>query len=246
MYKHKKKTPKEPISVLILGTLPDYGMKSLGNKSLIQIKNQQSLIDYQLNIIKKSLRGRVYEILYICSYDCNRIQRNLQKYQKAYNLRIIHQEIDNINYGGSLLKGISHAKHDTVWYMDYGLLFRDTQKIVTDNNCIFITNRHKSNSNLQIGCHQDEEKSTHLFFGIGEHKYLESGILTKESTDYIKKIDAGRHINKFSFEIINLLSNRFQFNASHVDHKNVLYIDSAKLIAKSKRFLNANTKIKYQ
>ena len=59
---------KSPISVLILATMSDYGMKSLGNKSLIHIKNLP-IIEYQLMHLKKSMRSRDYEIIYLCGYD---------------------------------------------------------------------------------------------------------------------------------------------------------------------------------
>lgn len=242
MYKSKKLVKKkQPISILILATMPDYGMKSLGNKSLIHVKNLP-LIEHQLIHLKKSMRAREYEIIYLCGYEQQKTQKKIEKYSETYNVKFISQNIDNLNYGGALVDGIQHIKYNNVLYINYANLFKQTLSsyIKTNKDYIFVSPNHHNNSHIRIGFQENNrDQDNYLFFDIGSKKYLDCGILTKHTIQIIKDMDPDKYSNKFLFEIINLLP---QFDSIEINPKDCLFVDSNKTLNKSRRFLTNVTK----
>lgn len=245
MSKYKK---NEPISVIILATLPDHGIKSLGNKSLFRIKNK-FLIDYQISFIKKILRGIKHEILLLSSFETNKLQKNI----KNNSVKIIDQsDIINLNFGGSLIEALEHIKYDNIIFLNYGLFIRkydrNIRKVITENHdgVIFTSKKSTSNNNLNIGCLLDKEKIQHIFFDIGEYKYLDFCFLNSSAVKHIRQtMNKNFYRNKFTFEIMNNLLEKFKIIKLDIDNKTVVFIDSVKKFNKTKRLIsndNANQK----
>lgn len=240
MSKYKK--INDPISVLILTTLSDHGIKSLGNKSLIKIK-QKPIVVYQIECIKKALRSTEYEIVIVCSFDCTKIEKTIKQYMKNTNVRIVYEQSENINFGGALMTGIFNASYENILYFNYGLVFRNN--VLTpalkerENNFAIIAKNHLQNENVDVGCFIEDNTVSNLFFNLAEHKYLDCAFFHKETIRYLRKhTTPEQYRNKFTFEIINKLLEKFTFDAKLINSRDALMIDSQKTLNKSKRFIN--------
>jgi len=239
---------KEPISVLLLATLPDNGIKSLGSKSLFKFKNQL-IIEHQLESIKSALRNREYDITFLCGFDCQRIQRAFSKYTNKFPISIIKQNEDNLNFAGSFLKGLSLAKYNNVLSINYGCLFDKTviTKLTNDIsiNKLAIAKSNHLNDNIKIGCHINANDVVNVFFDLGQHKYLDMNFWSANTIEYIKNnLPFDNHKHKFMFEIINTLINcDHSFKCCSIDPHDCMLIDNLKILTKSKRVFK-NGKIK--
>lgn len=236
----------EPISFLILATLPDHGIKSLGSKSLLKLKNKY-IIEHQLNSIKSACKNIDHEIILLTLFDNQRVCRHLSQYEKSYNLQIIKQDADNLNFGGAFIDGLKYAKYDKIISINYGCLFNKktiSSLIKSKQNNICITPKHKYNDNIKIECFIEQQQIVNIFFDIGKDKYLDINLWNQDTIRYIKKhFHFSLYRNKFMFEIVNnLLAHGFTFVPNSLDPKDCLFIDNLNIFTKSKRiFTNEKT-----
>lgn len=238
---------KTPVSIIILAPFPDQGMKSLGNKSLFKIKNK-NIIDYQLENIRSAFGDIEHDITLVCNFDCQRIQKALNDYDKKFAFKIIKQNDPNINFAGSFISGIQQVKYNRVLSINYGLLF--TKKIIqkltkkTENNTVAIARSQSYNDNINTGCYINDTEIIHIFFNLGEHKYLDINFWSEDTISYIKNnFLFDNYKNRFMFEVINeLISCKHVFRYMNMEPKECLMIDSTKMLNKSQRvFQNVKT-----
>lgn len=234
-------------SVVILATLPDSGIKSLGSKSLLTFKGKY-LIEHQLDAIRQGLRNKKYDITIMSGFDSQRMIKFLSPICKKYDIQIVKQNYENnLNFGGSLIDSISHTKYKNILSINYGLLFKPNiiSAMVKDHsrNTVVVSNNHSYNSNLKVGCYDQNNQVVNLFYNLGEKKYLDINYWGANTVDFIKKnlFFANNH-NRFIFELVNLLIGYgHSFDSLVVDPKHCLLIDSMKTLTRSKRIFSDET-----
>lgn len=229
------------LSVLILSTLPDIGIKSLGTKSLIKIQSKY-FIDYQLETLTKALKNIDHEIIIASHFDYQKTYKTLNKYKK-YNIRILKQGFENINYGGAMIDGLDKTTHDNTLCINYGCWFnKDTIKAVIgnqkDNNLGIIKNKHLDN--LPISCLIKDHNIENLFFDIGEYRYAEMCFINGPTKKFIlDNLSIQNNINRFSFEIFNIIIERgILFKPVMLDNKNFLFLTNNKHFNKFRKLIN--------
>lgn len=230
----------KPISVVILSTLPDHGMKSLGSKSLIRVKGKY-LIQYQLEGIKRAFKNREHDITIMCGFDCHKTHKILGDIFSNYSISFVKQNHDNINFCGSFIDAMKYIKYDNVLSINYGAIYKHQtiSSILQDThtNRIAIATNHSYNSNINIGCYQDRDNIINIFFNLGQHKYLDINFWHEDTVRYIRRfcsIEDYRH--KFMFELINdLIARSYVFKAANICPKEYLFLDSLYMLNKSKR-----------
>lgn len=243
----KKMIYKKQISVILLATLPDSGIKSLGSKSLLWFKDKY-LIEYQLDTIRSALKNISHDITIMCGFDAHRVSKALVSYCEKFNINLIKQTCDpHLNFVGSFLYGLDYVSYENVLSINYGTIFKkNTITELLDNmsqNKVGVTKNNSLNENIKIGCLLNNENIINIFYNLGQHKYLDINYWTADTIKYIKQyISINDHKNKFMFELINLLhENNFEFKYSEFEPKNCVFIDSLKMLTKSKRiFINEN------
>ena len=235
------------ISVVILATLPDSGIKSLGSKSLLTFRGRY-FIEYQLDAIRQGLKNKKYDITIMSGFDNQRMIKSLSHISTQHNIQIIKQNYENnLNFGGSLIESMNYIKYPNVLSINYGLLFRPniisamTKK--HNRNNIVVSNNHSYNSNIKVGCYDQNHQIVHLFYNLGEKKYLDMNYWNKATIDFIKKnILLKDHYNRFIFELVNLLiSYNHSFDSLSVDPRHCLLVDSTKTLTRSKRIFSDET-----
>jgi len=241
----------DAISVVILATLPDNGIKSLGSKSLLSFKGKY-FIEHQLDAIKQGLRNKKHDITIMSGFDNQRMIKFLSPIAKKHNIQIIKENYENnLNFGGSLIESIKYIKYSNLLSINYGLLFRPSviSRMVkkNDTNTIIVSDNHSCNSNIKVGCYDENNKIVNLFYNLGQKKYLDINYWNSNTIDFIKKnISFKDYHNRFVFELVNLLINHSHgFESLSVDPKCCLLIDSMKTLTRSKRIFVDET-IKYK
>ena len=225
------------LSVIFLSTLPDIGIKSLGTKSLIKIKNRY-LLDYQLEAINKACRNKIkYEILIASAFDYSKTYKVLQN----YDVRIIKQDYENINFGGAALHALHHARFDNILLINYGCLF--SADIIThvigdmgENRIGIINDPH---SILPVSCLIQSGHIENMFFDITNDKFSEICFINRDTKQYMcNSLNLDNYINKFMFEIINKsISDNQTYRPIILNHKHFMFLNSYKHITSSKGFI---------
>lgn len=230
-----KKQVKPPISFVLLCTVPDQGMKSLGSKSLVKINRTDTFIEKQIKNIRSGAGRREHEIIISCSFDCHKIKKIISSYSNKYNIKLVCDQEENINFGGALLSSIENSKYDDVVFINYGCLFnRNVIKriISSTDNSVVVTKKSKRNNHISIGCNTtNRDKINHIFYGLEPYKYMDLGYLQKEAVCFLSKhLYYKKHINKFTFEIVNfLIENGFEFDYETMNNQDIVLSNTVTL-----------------
>lgn len=230
------------ISVVILSTLPDMGIKSLGTKSLIKIKNKY-FIEYQIEAINRALKTIDHEIVVASHFDYNKTHKFISSYKKENNISVIKQAFDNINYGGAMLDALSKTNFDNVLFLNYGCWFnKDTIKAMvanTSKNTLGVI-KSKQIDNLSVSCLIKDNTIENMFFDISDNKFTEMFFINQDTKKYIlSNFLLEDNINKFIFEIINaLIEKNIIFEPQPINAKDYVFLTSNRHFKRTRRFIN--------
>jgi hypothetical protein len=196
-----------PISFIITSPYYDSGMKSLGSKSIYTIK-KNTILERQYSAIKKSCKNITHEIILVNNVDHNKTVKHIQN--KKLDLKYVHLNKNNVNHAGCFLKGLELAKYQTVFNIECGLImthFAIADTIKNNKNCDIniccVGNRHKQNTDLQIGCITQNDNVSNVFFGL-ENKHIGINCINAKAKSFImENFSIHKDKNKYVFEIIN-------------------------------------------
>lgn len=231
----QKRKIKKPISVILLCTLPDQGMKSLGSKSLVKVDKNNTLLEKQIKNIKSGLGRRQYEIIISCCFDCYKVKKIASKHESKYNIEMISHGEENMNFGGALLACIKECKYKDIIFINYGCLFNRNviRKLSNcEDNKIIVTKKSQRNSHISVGCNIDiDDNINHIFYGLDPYKYMDIGYLNSGSIDFMSSyLYYKKHINKFTFEVVNILiENGFSFNYQVINNQDIVLANTTTL-----------------
>jgi len=193
------------ISFIITSPYYDNGIKSLGSKCLLSSKRKK-IIEKQCYAIGKFCKNVDHEIILVNTIENNKTQKFIEK--KLPHVRYLYADFENINYGGSFLKGLHLAKYPNIVSIESGLIIssKSIEDLKTDETDISIgcvTNKHRQIFDIELGCTTDGSNVSNIFFGL-EHKCIGISYLNSKVKEFIienYEFDANK--NKFFFEIIN-------------------------------------------
>jgi hypothetical protein len=225
------------MNVVILAPEITKGMKSIGSKALLKIKQSMSVIDYQIHEIKKY--SSQTKISIVSGFEHDKIHK---LYNHSKNIEVIYNtSYANTNHGASLsvfLESKASTTDNNLLVITNGILFK--------NNPFKLKNNHKSISqiycinkpknNFDIG-YIGESSVEYLFFDL-PNKWTECVMFDPESLNLIKSIDKQKISQMYLFEIINLLIERkLKFDIITTDKKNFMKINNVKDIPRAKVFI---------
>lgn len=228
-------------NIIILGAKPIKGMRSLGAISNIPICGKKSLLDLQLQNLKK--RFVCDNIIYVGGYMGDRIQQINHKYPISY--------VDNPEYD---VKNNAHSLKLTLPYLNkYNSTLILFSKVLFNyhifdglyklkSSAVFIDQNPK---NLyKIGCNINPESNVvnNLFYGLDNKLcglYFLSG---NEHRSLLALLQSNDNIdNAFVFELVNsIIESGGRFVPFAVDHKMVNQIDSNYSLKKTVKYYAKN------
>jgi len=224
------------MNVVILAPEITKGMKSIGSKALLKIKQSMSVIDYQIHEIKKY--SSQTKISIVSGFEHDKINK---LYSHSKNIEVLYNNTyANTNHGASLSVFLdSKASIDNnLLVITNGVLFKNNPFKLKNNNKsksqIYCINKPKNNFDIgYIG----ESSVEYLFFDL-PNKWTECVMFDTESLNLIKSIGKKRISQMYLFEIINLLiEKKLKFDIITSDKKNFMKINNAKDISRAKVFI---------
>lgn len=225
------------INALILVPEITKGMKSIGSKSLLEIKKKLSVLDYQIQSIKNI--DKSIKISVCTGFDSERIIDNIN--DNHSNISYVYNEnYKTTNQAYSIKIYLEQNTNcDQLLIVSNGVLFKDKciTKTMLNNECkVFLLNKTRENFNL--GC-STQHHFEYLFYDLPE-LWSECIYFNKNTLDTLSSILDNSYINNmYLFEIINkvLNLNTVEFEKIYIDKKNIMKINSQKDITKAKLFI---------
>lgn len=223
------------IEALILIPEITKGMKSVGSKALLEIKNKTSIIEYQIQYLQnidKNIR-----ISIATGFESDRIIDALSSYN---NINFIYNpNYKNTNQAASIKLYLnSYPNVDNLLLISSGVLLRDksiVKSMLSGSSKLFTISKEKEN--FELGC-SDKTDLEYIFYDLPE-PWSECVYLNKDAIGMVKYITDKLAVDQmYLFEILNeILNKNIVLTKQVIDKKNIMKIINQKDVMKAKLFL---------
>jgi hypothetical protein len=219
--------------VLILMPEITKGMKSIGPKALLKIKNSTAILDHQIYQLKQ-IKG-LNSINLATGFESERIKKNINKYSRI-NI-VYNQNYESTNQTESILIYLKEYSPKNLLIIGNGILFKNTFQDCTKNTKSKIYFLDKPKQNFNIGCN-DTPNIEYLFYDFPT-PWMECVFLNNEAMESLVSLSKKHSLSQnYLFETINLLlGQNIKFHKEIIQKKNVIKISTIKDIQKAKLFI---------
>jgi hypothetical protein len=219
--------------VLIIAPEITKGMKSIGPKALLKIKNSTAILDHQI-LQLKNISG-LRHIYISVGFEGDKIKKSVSSYK---DVKIINNsEYQTTNQTKSILLYLdSISKPTNLLIISNGILFKGCfSDCGLKTSKIYLIDKPKPNFN--IGCH-DTSTIQYLFYDF-PLPWSECAMLNIEALEMLKNYSVSHNINQnFLFETINILiSENITFDKIIIPKTKIMKISSIKDMQKAKLFV---------
>lgn len=202
-----KKSTKLDTAILLISEITK-GMKSIGSKSLLFLNKDSTVIDHQIQYIKKHYNPS--KIVLCTGFDHTKIEQHTKKYSNIEYFYNADYETDN--QAGTLIKCLKHYSPKDTLIITNGLLLFDKISIPKSSATFFIQGSKDRRNQFDIGSN-NLDKDGYLFYGLN-HKWIETVFLKETDINIIASLQNPTSLYKlFLFELLNIMQN--QFNNIH-------------------------------
>lgn len=212
------------------------GMKSIGSKALLELDNKTTIIEYQIQYLKKFY----YPInIYLCTgFDHDKIVKITNKYKNIFYC--YNENYENDNQASSLMECIQKfGITDNVMVLTNGLIPIHKININKKESSIEITDKN-TKIPFEVGC-LSSSILNYLFYGL-PFKWTEFLFLNKEGIEKIIEISKTKQYKKmFLFEMINLLLDHgLNIKLNHIIKNLPIKVNNIKDIKIAKKYYEKN------
>jgi hypothetical protein len=222
---------KEQLNIIITAAEITKGMKSVGSKSLLKLKNSTSLIEHQIISLQKFYPGS--KIYISTGFESEKIHKIAQQYK---NIEIMYnQDYKNSNQGKGIVQCIVSGKLDNALILSSGIMFKHVFTINKKHSRIYILSKPKNY--FDVGCH-DTTTVDYLFYDLPQ-KWSECVYLNSSAITRLKSLLDKHNMDQlYLFEIINLLiDSGHGFDSCIIPKQKIMKVTGLKDISKAKAFI---------
>lgn len=222
------------IDSLILVPEITKGMKSIGSKSLLKIKNIP-ILEHQINEIRNICKNIRLNIA--TGFDHDKITKYLSS--KYSDIHFIYNELySTTNQTKALSLYLEHNTCDSLLIVNSGILIKNNcipLSTLSGNSKIYLLN--KPRINFTIGC-SEGDRTEYLFYDL-PHTWSECVYLNKEGILALQEIIQSKNTDQFYlFETINaLIMHNIRFEKITIDKRDIFKINHAKDLTKARQFI---------
>lgn len=221
----------ETISALIIASEVTKGMKSIGSKSLLKIKNSILVIEHQIKQLKKQHKN--IDITIATGFESEKMLKALNDYS---NIDFLYNNKYQItNQAKSIVDYIDNKLPTKLLIISSGILFKEHFMVSGSSSRIFMLDRPRID--FTIGCNVEND-APYLFYDL-PHRWSECAMINYDDLNILKKIAQNKNLEQlYLFEIINLLSdNGSVINKVNMPKQHVMKISNIKDISKARSFV---------
>lgn len=222
---------KESINIIITAAEITKGMKSVGSKSLLKLRNSVPLIEYQIKWLKKFYPKST---IYISTgFESDKIQKIAQQYQ---NTEIIYNpDYKNTNQGRGIMQCLDAGQLDNALILNSGIMFKHIFTADGESSVVYLLNKPKTY--FEVGCH-NLESVDYLFYDLPQ-KWSECVYLGHTAIHKLKILrDKNSMDQLYLFELINLLIDAGEnFSSAIIPKQQIMKVTGLKDLSKAKAFI---------
>lgn len=209
------------------------GMKSIGSKALLNINDNLTVIDHQIQYLKKYYNPS--KIILSTGFDHDRIVEKTKKYKNISY--ILNNEYATENQVGSLIRCLDGLDITNALIVVNGLILFDRITLSQKSATYFINSSQDKRDVFDIGTNIINDDG-YLFYDLN-YKWIELLFLNKEHISMLKQLHYKNNISQlFLFELINMIkSKNCNIDFIQLDHRinNPIKINSLKDINHAKK-----------
>ena len=215
---------RNDITVIILAANIGYGMKSYGPKSLLNINDKETILEYQINILQTTFPS--CEIILVVGFQADRIIKKCPP-----GIRIIENQLyETTNEVEQIRLALNSTLTDNVIIIKDDIVFnQETLKTITKNKSCIIYDSGNQMDNNNVGVTVVNGYATIFSYDI-ETKWCHILYLAKKEMEVLKSICNKRNKERlYLFEILNVLLKRIsRIKAIKPQGMEVTKIDTSK------------------
>jgi hypothetical protein len=220
----------KPNNAILLVSDITKGMKSIGSKSLLPINKNLTVIEHQIQYLKKFYNPIN---IYVCvGFEHEKIIKITNKYNNVYCIN--HDAYETDNQVGGLVHCLKNIDMSNAFVINNGVLLLDKLPIDLKFPNIFITSKSPK-THFEVGSSSSTD-TKYLFYDL-PNKWLECIFLNSESIYKILEISQKTHYRKlFLFEMINLLiEHEIKIRTTNIKNNLPIKINNIKDLSTAKR-----------
>ena len=226
------------IAVILISSLPDKGMKSLGHKGLMKL-GDMTLIEAQINHILTAYRHA--HIYITCSFDAKKIIRAIKNINKNTSISIIEHDLDaETNFGQPLRLALEHIPESKpVIILNTNIIAHTRSLVALKYDRSFILSNTNKAFDTNVGCTYNTSDGLveYIFYDL-EPKICECVYLTPQDRHLLETILCSKTDNQFLFEIINsAIVKDLKLHIQQINTKDVILFNSLTLFRRIEKIL---------
>ena len=221
------------INIVIISSLPDKSMKSIGNKALIDFHGT-SLIEHQITNIRKIYKKA--KIIIVGGFEHKKLYDKIKS--KKNIVYVYHEYNDYVNVGMAVKTVLPVLGNKPTIIMNIGFIFNPTiiENLNLDKDNVMINNKNK-NFESKIGCIADKIGCIEFIFYDLEKRLCEFVYLNSNGITMMRDIQKEIRNNMYLFEILNKLINMGMQLKTSTTNQNILHFDHMKKLKQTQNTL---------
>lgn len=231
-------TINNPDSIVLLMPEITKGMKSIGSKALLSINKNYTILDYQIQYIKKFYKNVPIHIL--SGFDNDKIQKKIKPHE---NITIyFNPNYETSNQAESLLSHIKQSKTTNCLVINNGVLLKEKLTINHSYSCVYTLKKYKNGFNIGINNTNNLSNNiSYLFYGL-PIQWSECVFLNHIAIQSIIELSENfKFKNLFLFELLNkLIDNNINIQEITINKKNIFKVNNIDDISRIKGFYDKN------
>jgi CTP:phosphocholine cytidylyltransferase-like protein len=220
----------QQLNALIIAAEVTKGMKSMGSKSLLKLKNSIFVIEYQINELRKQYKD--INITIATGFESDKMVKALSCYDVKF---LYNDKYKTTNQGKCIIDYIDSISLSKLLIISSGILFKNSFGGMKEHSCVFILDKPKPD--FTIGCHNDSD-IFYLFYDLPD-KWSECVFFNKEDLLILKDLAKTQDLNQmYLFEIMNTLSEHgCHFNKIKIPKSKIMKISNVKDLTRARSFV---------
>jgi len=215
---------KDGLSVIILGSLPGYRMKSYGNKSLLKLPDGNSVLEKMVENIL--LKFKNAEIILTIGFQADKVIKS-----SLSGIRLVENQLyEQTNIMEEVRLGINNALHENILLINGGLVFNEhvLENINKSDSSVIIDSSGQMSSD-DVGVTIVKNRATIFSYDLPT-KWCHIVYITGKEYKLFRQYSNNRDKSKcFLFEGLNYVLDRGgKLNAMESDKTVITKIDTAK------------------
>ncbi len=221
---------RDNITVIILAANIGYGMKSYGPKTLLSVNEKETLLEYQINLIRTVFPKA--DIILVVGFLADRIIRKCPP-----GIRIVENQLyENSNEVTQLRLALNCTLTENVLIIKDDIIFNaeTLKEISKDKSCLIYDSTGQIDSD-NVGVTVVDGHVTTFAFDV-PNKWCHIAYLTVKDLKSIKSICSNRDNSRlFLFEALNMLLDKIdQIKAIEPRNMEIIKIDNSRDLEKLK------------